>query len=278
MVWEKVKEYDKIEKRVMKKFMNSFAAALVMLAAAGCEKNGTPPGDSSTPAYIENGVCYGYGIELPSTDGTLIWAPVNCGYDESHKYGLMYQWGRKYGQGYTGENPAPTMVNGQLASAADGSSDANKNNFYTGNSNWLSSQADDLWCNDNSGASSTKTAYDPCPDGWRVPTNAELVSLVNGRQWTDSSEDSNHNGVPGFWFYGNATPSEDGAKVFFPAAGSLLSDNGSAGLRGSVGLYWTSSVYDSDAWYLYMEKDIIENSYDSRAHGQSVRCVKDAAK
>ena len=135
------------------------------------------------PAYIENGVYYGDGIALPkSSDGqeTLIWAPVNCGYDENHKYGLLYQWGRKYGQGYENEDTEPTLVNEQLSSAADGSSDANKSNFYYGNSDWLTPKDDNLWYNNTTGASTTKTEYDPCPAGWRVPTNAELVSLVNG--------------------------------------------------------------------------------------------------
>lgn len=37
---------------------------------------------------------------------TLIWAPVNCGYEaasgeyKGYTYGRMYQWGRKYGHGY----------------------------------------------------------------------------------------------------------------------------------------------------------------------------------
>ena len=49
--------------------------------------------------YIdEYGINHGQGIEI---DGT-VWAPVNCGYHATDfKYGKLYQWGRKYGQGYS---------------------------------------------------------------------------------------------------------------------------------------------------------------------------------
>ncbi len=240
-------------------------------------------------SYAENGVYIGEGIALPkSADGseTLIWAPVNCGYDENHKYGLLYQWGRKYGQGYTGETPEPTTVNQQLSSAADGSSEANKDNFYYGNSDWLTPKDDNLWYNNTSGTSTTKTAYDPCPAGWRVPTNAELVSLVNGltegryesglsSQWTADSNDPNHSGLKGFWFYGN-TAETNGNKVFFPAAGYRSYGNGSADVRGDNGGYWSSSVNGSSAWRLNFYDDGLVRSINlDRAYGRSVRCVKE---
>lgn len=50
--------------------------------------------------YInEYGVNHGKGIII----GDIVWAPVNCGYHATdYKYGKLYQWGRKYGQGYDG--------------------------------------------------------------------------------------------------------------------------------------------------------------------------------
>ncbi len=247
-------------------------------------------------SYAENGVYIGEGIALPkSSDGqeTLIWAPVNCGYDENHKYGLLYQWGRKYGQGYKNETPAPALENGQLSSAADGSLEANKNNFYTGNDNWLSSQIDDLWYNNTSGASTTKTEYDPCPAGWRVPTNAELVSLVSGlnageynyvsttgqwkgeSDWDTADSEDLHYGLPGFWFYGNTTETT-GNKVFFPAAGYRYYNDGSALVRGNYGYYWSSSVSGLYARTLHFYANgYMPSGGNSRAFGQSVRCVKE---
>lgn len=41
----------------------------------------------------------GQGIQI----GETVWAPVNCGYHATDfQWGKLYQWGRKYGQGYTG--------------------------------------------------------------------------------------------------------------------------------------------------------------------------------
>ena len=60
-----------------------------------------------------------------------------------------------------------------------------------------------------------KTEYDPCPEGWRVPSYAELNELISNKSsWT--SED----GQNGYWFSGLATYTTDTPQVFFPAAGS----------------------------------------------------------
>ena len=252
-----------------------------------------------TPAYIENGVCYGGGIELPkSSDGqeTLIWAPVNCGYEKAdgdykgYPYGKLYQWGRKYGQGYSTyyDATAAEVVSGPV-SLEVGQNPENKNKFYkitSSSYDWLSSQDNTLW-NSSTEDVPVKTVYDPCPAGWRVPTNAELVSLVNGLtagevetvqttgQWTDNSEDSNHSGLKGFWFYGNTTENT-GSKVFFPAAGSLIHYTGSAVNREYVGEYWSSSVHNSNAWIIsFSSNGKVSLSSPGREYGQSVRCVKE---
>ncbi len=244
------------------------------------------------PAYIENGVCYGGGIALPkSATETIIWAPVNCGYDENHKYGLLYQWGRKYGQGYKDEMPAALPKKSQLTSAADGSLESYKKNFYYGNSDWLTPDNDNLWYNSDPAATTTKTEYDPCPEGWRVPTNAELGSLVNGssptngqwvgsKGWNSADSEDLHYGLRGFWFYGN-TPETDGTKVFFPAAGYRDYVNPNTRNRNEYGFYWSSSVTDKVTRYLFFNFNSyvsMDNTDHHRAYGRSVRCVKDAAK
>ena len=125
----------------------------------------------------------------------MIWAPVNCGYHkDDFKYGKLYQWGRKYGQGYDGslydmngnktgtyaDATVPTVKSGPV-SLSTGQSKSNEDYFYTNGSytyDWLSSPDDELW---NSGTESdpVKTEYDPCPEGWRVPTYEELDGVIN---------------------------------------------------------------------------------------------------
>src|SRR5574344_1768802 len=76
--------------------------------------------------YIYKSFDYGAGTTISSTT----WAPVNCGYDATnYKYGKLYQWGRKDGQGYdSNDATTPSVVEGKpdkLASAV-------ANTFYKG--------------------------------------------------------------------------------------------------------------------------------------------------
>ena len=137
--------------------------------------------------YNEN---HGKGIVV----GMTVWAPVNCGYHATdYQYGKLYQWGRKYGQGYSGDlddvngndigtysdATVPTIEEGGV-SVVTGNHKSKANIFYTGissyNYDWVDPKDDKLW---NSGTESkpVKTEYDPCPEGWRVPTDTELTEL-----------------------------------------------------------------------------------------------------
>ena len=239
--------------------------------------------------YIdEYGVNHGKGTAI----GMAVWAPVNCGYHkDDYKYGKLYQWGRKYGQGYSGnlsdvngnlvgevsDAIVPTIEEGGV-SVVTGNHKSKANIFYTGfnEGDWVDPQDDKLW---NSGTESNplKTEYDPCPEGWRVPTYAELDELNNNcSSWT-----TNVNGQPGYWFSGASSYTETVPQVFFPAAGFRW-DNGSGSHgRGYYGEYWSSragSNYASGldrayilelcSYYAYMD------SYE-RASGYSVRCVQE---
>ena len=144
--------------------------------------------------YIdEYGVNHGQGVKI----GETVWAPVNCGYHATDfKYGKLYQWGRKYGQGYSGtlydangskvgtysDAVVPTIVSGPV-DLATGQSKDNENIFYNNSSDpwdWLSPQDDELW-NSGTEENPVKTEYDPCPEGWRVPTLAEVEILVQNK-------------------------------------------------------------------------------------------------
>ena len=226
--------------------------------------------------YEVDGICYGKGIVI----GDVIWAPVNCGYEpatsdsKGYPYGKLYQWGRKYGQGYTTSYDAsvPEMVEGPI-SAINGQKDIYSNTFFTVSESpydWTSPQKDDLW---NSGTEDNpvKTEYDPCPEGWRVPTYAELAHLTNS-----SSSFMTVGDQEGRYFCGDYTYLDNAPQVFFPAAGYRGSYYGDASDRGYYdGYYWSSCPYGNYACLLYFSDGKAIMGYSYRANGYSVRCVQE---
>jgi uncharacterized protein (TIGR02145 family) len=252
---------------------------------------------SNLKDYIdEYGINHGPGVEI---DG-IVWAPVNCGYHkEDFKYGKLYQWGRKYGQGYSGnlydgegnslgkysDAVVPVIRQGAV-DLSTGQSESNGNYFYRGSAgliNWLSPSDDDLW-NAGKEDSPTKTEYDPCPAGWRVPLHSELASLCKSHSsWVKDSS-----GQEGFLFSGEDASDNTASQVFLPAAGARSGDgNGDADYRGRRGYYWSSKPYNYsvppyyivsyyDAVRLYFISDGFNYSGHSvRANGYSVRCVQE---
>lgn len=233
--------------------------------------------------YIdEYGINHGKGTEI---DG-IVWAPVNCGYhQDDFKYGKLYQWGRKYGQGYSGnlynvngsnvgtysDATVPTLSKGGVSEAV-GTDKSYANIFYYNYYDWLYFPNDWLW---NSGTESApvKTDYDPCPSGWRVPTYAELDELCGNRSsWTTNSA-----GQVGYWFSGVTAYTSDVPQVFFPAAGLRNSNSGNASNRGYAGGYWSSRPSGTNAYRLYFNSSNSLMGSDSynRAYGYSVRCVQE---
>ena len=226
----------------------------------------------ATADYIdEYGVNHGKGTAI----GMAIWAPVNCGYHkDDFKYGKLYQWGRKYGQGYD-ENDAsvPTIEEGGL-SVITGQHKNKANVFFRSTSefdnDWLYPQDSKLW---NSGSESNplKTEYDPCPEGWRVPTYAELDELNNNySSWT-----TDDNGRSGRWFSGPNSYTASVPQVFFPAAGYRYDYVGLANYRGYYGRYWSSRPYSDLANGLNFRSNKVTMYNYNRADGYSVRCVQE---
>jgi len=190
-------------------------------------------------------------------------------------YGALFQWGRK-GDGHeqrTSQN-YPTNDNSQENGVVSGSGlDANGQivnthaaygKFIKQNEtpyDWCSPQNDVLW-NSGTETAPVKTANDPCPAGWRVPTQTELQSLLDsGSEWDDL------NGISGRYF------GEGTTKLFLPAAGGR--NAGEVFGSGEGGGYWSSAVVDVYARYLYFYGGLVDVSNSNRAVGFSVRCVSD---
>jgi uncharacterized protein (TIGR02145 family) len=121
---------------------------------------------------------------------------------------------------------------------------------------------------DNSWLDASKTANDPCPDGYRIPTSAQwegvLANNFQSTVGTWSGSMTNYTSALNF-----------GDKLMLPAAGFRHIDGSVIG-RGQAGFYWSSTSQDrSDyAWVLDFHSDVVaRTNFSLRRSGSSVRCV-----
>lgn len=210
-------------------------------------------------------------------------------------YGLLYQWGRKDpfpgSAGITGVIAKTiygyTVVNSIGATATEAiTNDSYVRRFSIGNSpvpaanafnysvqyplvfftSWAGSSATATagttvtggiysW----NGSDGTKTIYDPCPAGWRVPVNGSWENLSTSNLiWSPSD-------------YGRtySTPS-----FFYPTSGGRMNDSGSLGYIGQCGFYWSASTYYDNAYsFTFDNGKVTPSNNGSRAYGLAVRCV-----
>lgn len=266
-------------------------ASITAVAVGGASKSCTVnvisiPTSVATIDYVdEYGVNHGKGVAI----GGTVWAPVNCGYkaatdtDKGYPYGKLYQWGRKYGQGYSaGYDQEPKTYNAPVSQIV-GQDKSMQDYFFVGQKNWIEKKDDKLW---NSGTEDApvKTGNDPCPDGWRVPTCNELWCLrTDCSDWT-----IDHMGHYGCYFRGFSSESydtspirEDSPMIFLPAAGCRYYDGYADGREYDYGYgrYWSSLVdFTGDS----LDCIVIDKSYGytgrydySPANAFSVRCVQE---
>ena len=201
--------------------------------------------DSVTFTY--NGSQVTYGTVLSSTG--KCWLDRNLGASrvaqsstDSSAYGDLFQWGR-LDDGH--QIRTSGVQAGPMGSITPGAK------FITVQSSpydWLSPQNDNLWQGVNG-------INNPCPQGWRIPTETELD---NERL---------------------KFPTQNSAGAFnsvlkLTLGGWRTYSDGALGNVGSYGSYWSSSVNGSDIYRLriYSSDVIIDSKY--RGYGLSVRCVK----
>ena len=130
--------------------------------------------------------------------------------------------------------------------------------WYTDNSPY---QDNTLW-----GDEENKSESDPCPKGWRAPTDA---SKTYGDFSTVTMTAS-----------GLGTNVANGRKysnmAWFPAAGYRYSGSGVLGYVGDQGYYWSASVSGTDAKRLrFTMGGVNPSSPYYRVCGFSVRCIQE---
>ena len=154
--------------------------------------------------------------------------------------GDLYQWGRNT----DGHQIRTRTTAGPVASGSEGA------NFITSSGDWLNPRDDTRW------NGSTKGAHDPCPSGFRVPTETELTA------------------ERGIWNTNNALGAFNSA-LKLPVAGYREYSTGALTTVGSHGFFWSSTVSGTSARSLrfYSSNAFMYANY--RAYGFSVRCIKE---
>lgn len=223
-------------------------------------------------------------------------------------FGMFYQWGRKdplprwdgvstssaatialYGPDGTALSAANGYKTVAVATAVSGAANAltysmkypltficNDGGTFDWYASVAANQNNDLW---SDGA--VKSAYDPCPEGWRVP--------VKGA-WNDFTRISATEGT--FLFYIDGTQSEaaqryltngryyvptDGnVRTWYPATGFRNQESGLLGGLGNENAVWTSNANGPDALVLGSSATwFISNRSIHRVYGETVRCVQE---
>jgi uncharacterized protein (TIGR02145 family) len=194
-----------------------------------------------------------YGTVVNNTTGKT-WLDRNLGATQvatsstdAAAYGDLYQWGRAAdGHEDRGSSnhagPVSTWIADEGTNAWDGL-------FVTSLSDWLSTAKDDLW-------SGTAAENNPCPSGFRIPTNAEWNQ--ERRSW------ASQNAAGAF-----------GSPLKLTVGGFRDRQSGSPSCVDTFGYYWSSTVDGSYARSLYFNISNAPMRSDYRAGGFSIRCIKD---
>ena len=209
-------------------------------------------GDSVNFTYKGASVTYGTVLSLGkcwmdrNLGATKVAASYNdcTSYPSNCAYGDLFQWGRL-------DDNHQTRTSGTTSTLSSTDNPGHGNFILAPNSpyDWRSPQNNNLW----QGESGTNN---PCPDGWRIPTETEWDT--ERASWSQQ----NYNGA-------YASP------LKLTAGGIRGNSDGSLNSVGSIGYYWSSGISDAGARYLGFTSTSATMSSGVRAYGLSVRCVQD---
>jgi uncharacterized protein (TIGR02145 family) len=204
---------------------------------------------TSTVTFTYNGSPVTYGTVTSSgkcwLDRNLGASQVATSSTDGASYGDLFQWGRA-ADGHQNRN------SGTISSPSNTDQPGHAS-FITNSSNpwdWRSDNNNNRW-------NANPIVNNPCPSGWRVPTEAEWNA--ERTSWTGE----------------NPAAGAFASPLKLPLAGGRNNSPGSlynVGLRGD---YWSSSVDGSNSSRLHFSSESAAMISSGRVYGFSVRCIKD---
>ena len=203
--------------------------------------------------------------------------------------GLLYQWGRKdpfLGSSsigsYVRAKSTITWPSAVKSNSSNGTieyatahpttfityNDSNDDWYYTGsestdNTRWTTSEI-------------TKSIYDPCPSGWRVPDGGNYgvwsKSLGSSSYFDDPSlYDSPNIGFNFSGKFGSAST------IWYPVSGYYNLSGYLSEVEYYGGYYWSASPNQNKAYCgSFYGGHVYPSKYSYRAYGYSVRCVRES--
>lgn len=206
--------------------------------------------------------------------------------------GLLYQWGRKDpflgSSSISDEVQAMSTYGWETPVESDSSTGtidyaiAHPTTFITENSenfDWYYTGSASTDTTRWTTSETSKSIYDPCPDGWRVPDGPKSK---DGWWYKDGVW-----GCAGFrtgydnFNYGYSFSISSPSTTWYPASGSRLRENGELLHVGFIGKYWSAYSYSDSSTqcgaFLYLTPNEVDTwSNAGRAGGLSVRCLQDS--
>ena len=211
-----------------------------------CGSGGYPAG----AVFCASGVTTVVDVTNPTTGKT--WMDRNLGASQvaasstdANSYGDLYQWGRR-SDGHQCRTSATTSTLSSVDQPTNGNFILAPNTPF----DWRDPQNTNLWQGVNG-------VNNPCPSGYRIPTDAELDA--ERATWSP-----NNNSAGAF-----------ASLLKLPLAGFRSGFFGSLSSVGTGGFYWSSKVSGNASLVLNFYSASAFMDASVRAYGFSVRCLKD---